>query len=152
MQIDHGGDDEITHMLALGPSLYVVGGTSKREPSAGILSVLNENLEVQNSYILKTRSRKSSDKLHAVIVRLGEAPDNFTSTPDIGFYLVGTSALKSRTGTFIGAPKEITGQKSVSDGIIFHASGTHDIVISVCNSTEHLYIFCLLYTSDAADE
>ena len=140
VQIDHGGDDEITHMLALGPSLYVVGGTSKREPSAGILSVLNENLEVQNSYILKTRSRKSSDKLHAVIVRLGEAPDNFTSTPDIGFYLVGTSALKSRTGTFIGAPKEITGQKSVSDGIIFHASGTHDIVISVCNSTEHLYI------------
>jgi len=138
--IDHGGNDEINHMTTFGPSLCIVGNTTKQKPVSGFLTVMNESLEVQQSYLLRTNSKRSSDRLHFIDVRIGRVPESFNSPPEIGVYLVGTSSLKTKTYTFIAMPDGLNGQTSLSKAIRFNASETHDHVISVCSSQDHLFI------------
>lgn len=140
--IDHGGDDEIKQMVALGGNILVVGGTNANESRTGFVTTLDEALNVQDSYLFKVGSLRSKDTVHSFKFVGGISQGESAPIVEISSYCIGTTALKTKTKTetFIAKLSSLDDEDSIEKTVKFQASEKHDDIISVCCTADHLFI------------
>ena len=137
--IDHGGDDEIKQMISFGDALILVGGTNTSDSRTGFITSLNADLEVQDSHLLKVGSKRTKDTVHSIEILTDIVDGESIPAFDFSSYCIGTTALKTKTETFIAKFKSLD-SKSEIEAVKFQASEKHDDIISVCSTSDYLFI------------